>query len=69
MCIPWPLPHVMIREPVQWSPILTVISRYDTYDVGVGAHNDPGVMRWDASPFAICNDAGNKVGPAIEVEP
>ena len=59
---------VMVRDCVQWSPILIVVSRDDAYDVGVRAHDDLSVVSWDASPFTVSNDTGDKIDPTIEIE-
>ena len=68
VCVPWPFPQVVVRERIQQSPVLTVISWNNTYDMGVRTHDDSGVMHRDTSPLAVGDDTGDKVNPAIEVE-
>ena len=58
----------MVRECIQGSPILIAISRNNTYDMGVRAHDDPSVACQDTSPFAVGDDAGDKIDLAIEIK-
>ena len=69
MCVPWPFPQVMVRERVQWTSILTVISRDNTYDMGVRAHDDPSISCQDAPPFTVDNDTRDEIDPMVEIEP
>ena len=67
-CVPRVFSLIMVRDCIQWSPILTVVSWNDAYNMRVGAHDDPSVASWDASPFAVSDNTGDKVDPAVEVE-
>ena len=69
MCIPWPFPQVMVRERIQWPSILTAVPWNDSNDVGVRTHDNPSVLCWNTPSFTVCNDAGDKIDPAVEIEP
>ena len=64
----WSFSLIMVRECIQGSSILTPISQDNTYDMWARAHDDPGVTRQDASPLTVGDNAGDEVGPAVEVE-
>ena len=64
----WSFSLIMVRECIQGSSILTLISQDNTYDMWVRAHDDPGVPHQDASPLTVGDNAGDEVGPAVEVE-
>ena len=68
MCVPWPLSSVVVRERVQWPPILATVSWNNPYDMGVRAHDDPRVTRWNAPSFTVGDNAGDEVDPAVELE-
>ena len=44
MCVPWSFPQVMIRESVQWSPILAPIPWDNADDMGVRTHDNSGIL-------------------------
>ena len=68
MSVPWPFPQVMVWERVQRPPVLTAISRNNSYDMGVRAHDNSSIVCWNAPPLAVGDDAGNEIDPAIEFE-
>ena len=68
VCIPRVFSLIVVRECVEGSTILILISRYDANDVWVWTHDDPGITRWNAPPFTVSNDTGDEVDPAIEIE-
>ena len=59
---------IMIRNRIQWSSILRIVSRDDAYHMRVRSHNHSSVPRWNAPPPVVSNYAGCIVDPAIEVE-
>ena len=69
MCVLWSFSLIVIRECIQGAAILTLISGDNANYMWVRAHNDPGVVCGDASPFTVSDYAQDKVGPMIEVEP
>ena len=69
VCVPWSLPLIMIRDRIQGPTILTSISGNNTDNMWVGTHKDSGVPRWDTPSLAVSNNAGDEIGPSIEVEP
>ena len=66
--VPWPFPHVMVRERVQRPSVLIAVPWDNSYDMRVRTHDNPGVACWNAPPLAVGDDTGNEVGPAIELE-
>ena len=68
MSVPRPLPQVVVWERVQRPSVLTAIPWNDSYDVGVRAHDNSCVARWNAPPLAVGDDTGDEVDPAVELE-
>ena len=68
VCVPWSFSLIVIRERIQGSPILTPLSSDNTYDVSVGADDNPGVASWDTPSLTVSDDTGDKVNPTVEIE-
>ena len=68
LCVPWALSLIMVRDCIQWSSVLRLVSRDDANDVGIRPHNDPGVACRNAPPPVVGNDAGYIVNPTVEIE-
>ena len=68
LCVLRSLPLIMVRDRIQWSPILRTISRDDPDDVGIWSHNYPGVPRRNTPPPVVGDNAGYIIGPAIEIK-
>ena len=66
--VPWVLSLIMVRDRIQGSSILRIISGDDADNVRVWPHDDPSVASWDAPPPVVGDDAGHEVGPAVEIE-
>ena len=64
----WALPLIVIRDSVQWSSILQIISRDDADDMRVRPHNHPGVSHRNSSPPVVGDNAGYVIDPVIEIE-
>ena len=59
---------IMVRDSIQGPSVLATISRDNTDDMWVGAHGDPSIPCQDSPPPVVSYDAGNKVGPRVEIE-
>ena len=68
VCVPWVFSLIVFRERIQWSAILIAVSRNNTNNVWVQAHNDPSITCWDTSSIAVGDDTGGVIGPTIEIE-
>ena len=66
--VPWALPLIVIRDRVQWSSILQIISGNDADDMRVRPHDHPGVSRRNDPPPIVGDNAGYVVDPTIEIE-
>ena len=66
--VPWALSLIMIRDRIQWSSILRIISRNDANDMRVWSHDHSCIACWDAPPPVVGDYAGYVVDPAIEIE-
>ena len=64
----WVLSLIMVRDCVQWSSILGVISRNDANDMRIWPHDHPSVTCRNAPPPVVSDDAGHIVDPAIEIK-
>ena len=56
------------QESHEGSTILAAVPGYDTDYMGVRSHDNPSIACRDAPPFTVSNDAGDEVGPSIEIE-
>ena len=45
LSIPWALSLIVVGDSIQRSAVLTPVSRDDSYNMWVWAHDDPGVTR------------------------
>ena len=68
MCVPRVFSLIMVRECIQGSSILAPIPRDNSDNMRVRAHDDPSIVCRDTSPLAVGDNAGDIVGPAIEVK-
>ena len=68
MCVPWLFFLTVVRDRIQRSSVLAAVSRYDAYYMRVWPHDNPGIVHWDAPPFAVGDDAGDEIDPLIKVE-
>ena len=68
MCVPWSLLLTVVRDRMQRPSILTAVSGYDADYMGIWSHDNPGVMRWNTPPLTVGDDAGNEIGPSIEIK-
>ena len=64
----WALSLIMIRDRIEWSSILRVVSRNDADNMRIWSHDHPIIMCWNAPPPVVGNYAGHIVDPAIEIE-
>ena len=68
LCILQMISLIMVRDHIQWPPILRIISRNNTYNVRVWSHDHSHISRRDAPPPVVGNYAGYIVNPTIEIE-
>ena len=68
LSVPWALSLIMVRDCIQWPPILRVVSRDDADNVRIWPHDDSGVACRNAPPPIISDDARYIVNPAIEIK-
>ena len=68
LCVPWVLSLIVIRDGIQGSTILAPVSWDNTYNVGVGPHDNPSVTHRDTPPGVVSDNAGNIVSPTIEIK-
>ena len=68
VCVPWSYLLTVVRDCIQRSTVLTVVSRYDADYMGIWTHDHSCVSCWNTPPLVVGNDAGDKIGPSIEVE-
>ena len=69
VCVPWSFLLTVVRDRVQRSSVLTVVSRYNANYMGIWTHNNSCVMCWNTPSLVVGDDTGDKVDPSIEVEP
>ena len=69
MCVPWSSPLIMIRDCIQGPTVLAPVSGNNADNMWVWTHNDPSIPRWDTPSFTVSNDAGDEIGPSVEIEP
>ena len=68
MHVPWSFSLIMVRDRIQGSSILTPVSGYDTNDMRVWTHNNSSVVHWDTPSLTVSDDAGDEIGPSIEIK-
>ena len=66
--IPWVLSLIMVRDCIQWSSVLRVVSGDNADDVRIWSHNDSSIVRWNAPPPVVSDDARYIVDPTIEIK-
>ena len=66
--VPWALPLIVVRDCIQGSSILTIVSGNNTNDMGIRPHDQPSVACWNAPPPVIGDDAVHVVDPTIEIK-
>ena len=66
--VPWVLSLIMVRDCIQRSSVLGIVSGNDADNMRVWSHDDPSVASWDAPPSVVSDDAGCKISPTVEVK-
>ena len=66
--VPWALSLIMVRDCIQWSSILQVISGNDANDMRIWSHDHSSVSCWNTPPSVVSDDAGNIVDPTVEIK-
>ena len=68
LSVPWALSLIVIRDCIQWSSVLRIVSRDDTDNVRIRPHDDSGVACRNTPPPIVSDDARYVVNPAIEIK-
>ena len=66
--VPWVHSLIVIRDHIQWSSILRVVSRDNADDVRIWPHNDSSIACRNAPPPVVSDDARYIVNPAVEIK-
>ena len=68
LSVPWALSLIMVRDCIQWSSILQVISGNDANDMRIWSHDHSSVACRNTPPPVVSDNTGNIVDPAIEIK-
>ena len=59
---------IVVRDCIQWSSVLRVVSRDDANDMRVRPHDHPSITRWNTPPPIVSDNTGHIIDPVIEIK-